>query len=238
MTVLKSDLLYGQIHAEIMLCQLKPGVILTERDLGERYDSRKATIRVAMARLIQDGFVQTLPRRGYLVASITLQDISEVCDARIVLEPDLARVATERLTPVATQNIAAALKETEKPELLKSRPAYQAANRSFHLAIASASGNGRLVAMLDRLLVEHERIRHLAGGPPHLAPRFANEHRELFGLMCAGDANGAAELARDQLIRGKDIAIREAFGNASIMEQPFVAPTSNDESHVSNSLQT
>lgn len=218
MTELKSDLLYEKLHSEIMFCMLKPGAILTERDLGELYDTRKATIRSAMARLIQDGFVQTLPRRGYLITPVTMQDVSEVCDARIALEPDLTRIATERLSPTSMQSIASALKDMEKPEVLKSRPSYQAANRAFHLSIAQASGNGRLVAMLDKLLVEHERMRHLAGGPPHLAPEFAQEHRDLFALICAGDGVGAAELVRTQLLRGKDVTIQEALGNAEIMD--------------------
>ncbi|WP_120497993.1 GntR family transcriptional regulator [Kiloniella sp. EL199] len=234
MTKLKSDLLYNHIHTEIMLCSLVPGSILTERELGERYDSRKATIRNAMARLIQEGFAKNLPRRGYLITPITMRDVSEICDARIVIEPDLTRAATERLTPGTMQNIAAAIRETEKPETLKSRPSYQAANRAFHLTIAQASGNKRLVAILDRLLVEHERIRHFAGGPPQLAPDFAKEHRDLFDAMCTGDAKGAANMMREQLINGKKIAQQEAFGNSAIMDREFKPQSDGNPQKMSN----
>ena len=85
--LLRSAAAYEQIKIDIVACLLKPGEQITEGELQERYDIGKATLRAALARLSQYGLIRSEPRRGYRITPLTLRDVNEIFDTRLVVEP-------------------------------------------------------------------------------------------------------------------------------------------------------
>ncbi|MFD2056615.1 GntR family transcriptional regulator [Mesorhizobium calcicola] len=56
--VLRSEQAYEQLKSDIVACVLSPGEALTEKQIEARYGIKKATIRSALARLMQEGLVR------------------------------------------------------------------------------------------------------------------------------------------------------------------------------------
>ena len=77
--------------------ELPPGTAVSEQRLGERFNLSKAAVRAALARLRAEGLVLGEPRRGHVVAPLTLRDVDEIYALRLLLEPPAAAVAAERL---------------------------------------------------------------------------------------------------------------------------------------------
>ena len=96
--ILRSEEAYEQLKSDIVACVLRPGESLTEKQIADRYQIRKATIRSALARLTQEGLIKSEPRRGYVIAPLSLRDVNEIFDVRGLIEPELFRVAAANIT--------------------------------------------------------------------------------------------------------------------------------------------
>ena len=78
---------YQIIKERIMSCDYKPNTFLNEADLIEEIDASRTPIREAHNKLEQEGFVQIIPKKGVMVTGLTLVEINQTFEARILLEP-------------------------------------------------------------------------------------------------------------------------------------------------------
>ena len=78
---------YQIIKERIMSCDYKPNTFLNEADLIEEIDASRTPIREALNKLEQEGFVQIIPKKGVMVTGLTLLEINQTFEARILLEP-------------------------------------------------------------------------------------------------------------------------------------------------------
>jgi DNA-binding GntR family transcriptional regulator len=141
---------YEGIRQEIMDGTFLPGDLLKERELAEKYGVSKTPVREALSMLEQDNLVKTIPRAGYMVTQLTLRDLQEVYQLRVILEPMAARLAAQNLTDEDLKQLEA-LTVTSDPEEAR------LFNRRFHVLIANASGNSRLARMIGELLDDMDR---------------------------------------------------------------------------------
>src|SRR5271165_1814315 len=74
---LLNEVAFDRIKRDILTCALGPGEQVTEAQLAERYQMGRAPIRAALLGLAQVGLVRAIPRRGYLIAPITTQDVQD-----------------------------------------------------------------------------------------------------------------------------------------------------------------
>src|SRR5690242_1927088 len=89
---------YEQLRRDIISCSIAPGTEISEAQLCSQYELGKAAVRVALTRLSHDGLVRAIPRRGYMVVPVTLQDIQDVFELRLLLEPAAARLAAGKVS--------------------------------------------------------------------------------------------------------------------------------------------
>src|SRR5688572_14083169 len=102
---------YRVIKREIIRCELRPGSQITEAYLAETYGLGRAAIRSALNRLYQNRLVRPLPRKGYLVAPITLKYVHDFFAVWLMLEPAGARLAAGKVDVAQLRAIDAELRE-------------------------------------------------------------------------------------------------------------------------------
>src|SRR3970040_1475183 len=90
---LLSDRAYERIRHDIISCLLAPGTEISEAQLCSHYKIGKPPVRMALNRLAHDGLVRAIPRRGYRVTPVTVKDVHDVFELRLMLEPPPARTA-------------------------------------------------------------------------------------------------------------------------------------------------
>ena len=71
------DIIRGTFHEE---------KVLNERSLIERYQIGRAPVREALVELCNEHVLRSIPRYGYEILTLTLQDIREVLEYRLILE--------------------------------------------------------------------------------------------------------------------------------------------------------
>src|SRR5882757_7422730 len=92
-----ADPAYERIKHDIITCAIAPGTEISEPQLCTHYRLGKAPVRMALIRLAHDGLLRAIPRRGYMVTPITLKDIQDVFELRLMLEPAAARMAAGKV---------------------------------------------------------------------------------------------------------------------------------------------
>jgi DNA-binding GntR family transcriptional regulator len=191
---------YNQIRHEILTCILPPGQVLSERTLAQQYDMSKTPVREALGQLYHEGLVRRLPGRGYLVAPITIEDVQNLFDLRLILEVAAVERAARRLSPAQIailKNMASISYRLDDPE---SHVAFLDANRKFHLTLAEASGNRRLADELGTVMLEMDRLFHLGLRLRDSAQEMKEEHQEVVAALEAGDVEKARDLIAQQII--------------------------------------
>ena len=206
-----TEQVYDALKREILTARLRPSQPLIENELAARFGVSKTPIREALRLLVQDGWIVVLPRKGYLVAPLSLEDVREVFALRLMLEPQVTGDAATRggAELVARLRQAAAGPGGEE----RSYQSTMRAARAFHLTVAGAAGNSRLLRVLEALLDEVERLLHLM---PQLGDHVTAmvepaAHERIIAAIEAGDAEQAAAHMRAHLAEVSRILV-DAFG--------------------------
>lgn len=77
--------------------EFRPGERIREVPLAAKLDVSRIPLHLALERLAHEGFLETHPRRGFIVQRFAPEDIYDAIELRGLLEGAAARLATERL---------------------------------------------------------------------------------------------------------------------------------------------
>lgn len=221
-STLKGNLAYDLLRREIVSCRILPGTRFTEAELIERFELGKASCRIALQRLIQGGFVSSLPRHGYRVTPITVKDVEEVFALRVVLEPVAARGAAGRVERAHLERLEQSCRVKIPADVGTQIYFFLQANRNFHMAIAEAAGNQRLSRTLSGLLDEMTRLVALGFGVQQVRPHIENDHNLLIDHLTAGDADAAEIVARRHVETFREMVMEKVI--QSLRDSAAVVP--------------
>jgi DNA-binding GntR family transcriptional regulator len=197
----------GVLRDAILSGHFKPGAVLNEKELAERLGVSKTPIREALTLLDQEGLVQTIPRKGYIVTPITIQHVHDFFDLRIILESAAAERAALKITDEQLDQLSALVPDAKPAEDVTKR---LDRNVEFHHFIARLSGNERLASLVRRLLREMQRM--IAAG------FIPEEHEKVMRAFRARDPKAAVAAMRDHICAVRDQALRVAA--APSLEHP------------------
>jgi DNA-binding GntR family transcriptional regulator len=230
------DIAYSQIKEAIVLCDLAPGEEVSEGQLSSHFNLGKASIRSALSRLAQERLVRAFPRRGYVVSPLTLRDIENVFQLRLLLETAATRMAAGQIDSKTLKYLEELSKVTYTPGNRESQKAFLNANRDFHAAVARASGNERLASFLEQLLDEATRIIFLGISVGDKGAEWKHGHEGILEALSSGDAAEAERIARSELESAKEMWLM-ALMNSPVLNQVNLVPLDlARERKISNSV--
>jgi DNA-binding GntR family transcriptional regulator len=195
-----TDQVYIAIKNDILTCQLDPGSRIAQSQLVRRYAFGITPIREALKRLEQEGYVQSIPRFGYLITPITVKDVEDIYDLRLILEQSAIRLAIQRASDEQVEQIRQSANFTYTFKERDSYLQFLEHNIHFHVSIAQTSGNRKLAQLLAELLNEMTRIFNLGLDLRDSGQEMRGEHIALANALAERDAGRAEEIVHDQIM--------------------------------------
>jgi len=205
--------LVGQLRERIIRWEYPPGHRFTEEDLCGEFGVSRSPVREALKVLVANGFVEQLPRRGYAVRQLDVQEIEELYEVRLALEQLVVERLSERDKPGEGLD---ELRWSWSELLVGPAPSSDALARldeAFHEGLARVLGNGTLVrhlqAINERLLI----FRTIDFESPQRVGETCRQHLSVLDRIAAGDPEGAREAIRCNIDDGR-LIVESAIADA------------------------
>ncbi len=187
--------MYEQIKHEIIVGAIPPAEQLSESDLSVRYQVSSTPVREALTYLLRDKLVEYVPNRGFMVSPVSIKDVQEIYEARVFFEGILLKLAIQRITEAEIQALEKTQEVTYDLNDPRSVDEYFQANFVFHMTIAGASRNSRLISHYHSLLDEAQRLIYMDMRNNNVMPIWHQSHQRLIDAIRNKDeAAGLATL--------------------------------------------
>lgn len=157
-----ADQAYAVLRQRIVSLKMPPRMPFTEREISAEIGFGAMPVREALDRLNHDGLVETIPRRGYRVAGLTLKSVDDFFTVWGAVSPLIVRLAQERATPEQVAALEAIHQEHSRAvKKAKLDPDFWIglSRRRFDL-LAEATRNPQLQVIYRNLSAQMDRIFH------------------------------------------------------------------------------
>jgi DNA-binding GntR family transcriptional regulator len=202
----QTDRAYRAIVEKILLHELQPAEILKEARIAEELELNRVSICRAAERLAKDGLLVRLPRRGWQVVRLSRDDVRDLCDMRLLLEPLAVRNTLRMLDDLTIErlrdNIARWL--DAKSDSLFDR---QHLDYQFHMTLCSLPERTAIADTVSPVL-----LRLMFSLKPRVRSRFDatdNEHEAILDAVVKRDSRKAIERLKAHLQASKQYYLSE-----------------------------
>jgi len=198
-----SDEVFEKLKNDIVNVRYKQGEFITEAEVAHRFRISKTPAREALNRLNVEGFVESIPHKGYLVKSLSVNDILNLYQFRTILETASIELAI----------LYASDKDLEQLEMMSSEKFIMndeedyrrcaEANYRFHMLIAKIGQNPLLVNALSYVLNQLRRMLFLDLKNIN-AEEISKDHQEIVRIIKRKDVDRAKELIKEHIKASQD----------------------------------
>ena len=201
------DVVFNTLHQAILKGELKPGERLMEIQLAQRLGVSRTPVREAIRKLELEGLVRMIPRKGAIVAEITIQDLEDVLEVRSALEALAVKDACDHITDEQLRELKLAANEFRHSLDSRDITACANADMKFHEIIYGATNNRRLLQILNNLREQMYRYRmeYLKDKSTHKT--LLKEHEAIYSALKNHDKEKAGEAIQVHIDNQKESII-------------------------------
>lgn len=190
---------YMVLREAILRGELLPGQRLVEKDLSTRFGLGRAAIRAALAKLEQEGLVESAPYRGAWVRVISKEEAVEILEARMVLEGLAARHAAKRAAKEDISKLWGILSEMEVRYERRDFLGMSELNRLFHRTLVEISNHRTAQRLIETLRAQGVRYQFRTVLVPGRPEKSLEEHRRIVEALASHNEDDAEAAMREHL---------------------------------------
>ena len=197
-----TDQAYQLLREDIVHGKFNPGEKLRIEHMKQTYEVGATPLREALYRLSADGFVQVQGQRGFRVADMSLDELTDITNLRVVLEGMALTQSVQNSDDEWESRVVAAFHHLTKAENQQNPDIqeWEVRNREFHLALVSCCNSPWLMRFYETLYDQHKRYRNIARIDRSSRRNVHDEHTTICDAALAKDVNTLCE-ANEQHIR-------------------------------------
>ena len=149
------------LRASIIRGDIKPGEILHESDMQEKFGVSRPPIREALVQLTQEGLIRTFPKKGSVVTEINKQHLKQSLFVRSNLEASNMELLLQNIEATGLLELEESNKE--QYELLQNEnfPALYDSMDKFHYILFSLNNLSRVWELIRREKISLDRLHAL-----------------------------------------------------------------------------
>jgi DNA-binding GntR family transcriptional regulator len=194
------DQVSSALRQAIVERELPPGQRLVERELVDRLQVSRATVRESLRELEAEGLVTVIPQRGAVVATISLQEAADIYEARAAIESLLVRRFVERAGDEHLDRLAGALDQL-RDATVSGQPIREILNvkSRFYDVLVDGADSAVLATMLSSLQARVSVLRARSLTHEGRPMESLGEVQTLVKAISARDADEAARLCAEHV---------------------------------------
>lgn len=193
------DMAYDAIKHRITTCTLRPGEYVNEAHLSAILGIGRTPVHQALDRLMTDGLVDVIPRKGVIVKPLSLDEVMQIIEVRLITESYCVRLAAERADSDELVHLGDVLSRTAEWMAARNNEHMMMLDREFHMVIARASRNVVLGDMLGNLHDRSLRFWFVSLDRPGHHESVLRDHRAILAALRDRDPAGAEQAMRTHI---------------------------------------
>jgi len=200
-----SDQVYASLRDSIRSGRLKSGQILQEVTIAADLGVSRTPVREVLARLASEGMIQA-EGRGYVVPRLSVQDVEDIYELRLMIEPEVLRKVASRISSRdQMQAFRAELANMVAADEADNVNAFMEANYRFRDAWLKLETNARLLRVIEQYSDHVRYLRVTTLGDASTRAIVIKGLRALTSALAAGDGDAAAKAMRAHLEQARRI---------------------------------
>lgn len=209
---------YNHLRESILRGDYGPKERLYETKISEEIGASRTPVREALHSLELEGFVECLPKVGYVVKPVTDGEVAEICEIRGLIEGLALRWAVEKARERLIEELQRNISLSEGRAAKGDARSFIDLDSQFHEIIARLSGSTRLLELAQTLRRHMLRYRVQSIYAMENVVRAIEGHKGILAAIEKGDMENIIHALRQHLDQSKkDILIysfkeREADG--------------------------
>lgn len=188
---------------------IEPGERLVESKIADMLGISRTPLREALHKLEREDWIEKIPTGGYMVVTLTKDDIEQTFGIRSVLEAYAASLAAENHKDKDLIPLEKKIKEFQDGLGKDDRNKLQKINTEFHDLLYALSGSPRLIKMINQLRAQISRFRQIILKQDQFAHESNDDHIRMLSLIKARDTVGVEQLVRHHIIKGKNAVLNQ-----------------------------
>ena len=140
------------LRNDINNCIYESGQFVTEAEISQKFNVSKTPAREALNYLCQEGLLDKIPRKGYIVKSLSLAEVQNLFQFRNILERASVELAVRYASEQELQTLSELARARLDPAAEDIARQYHDLNNNFHISVAKLSRNPYLINALQNVL--------------------------------------------------------------------------------------
>jgi DNA-binding GntR family transcriptional regulator len=206
-----SEQVYGDLRERIHKGQITFEDRLVDVDIAKDFGISRMPVREALLQLVHDGMLESTTR-GFMLRRYSDEEIDEIFEIRLLLEPAAATIAAKNMTEAALKKMDSALRAGIKADKAGDFAAFVLANAAFRGGWLAQVPNKQLVAALARYIDHVQIIRLVTLSQPAVRSDVLVRLRAVHDAFRAGAADRVNALFK-QHVNAAVVAYRTYRGS-------------------------
>lgn len=180
------------LRKEILSLKLKPGTIISETSLSDRFQLSRTPIRDILKQLSLMGYIDIYPKKGSIVSYIDLESVEQITYLRSAVEkeilkelsPNISLKGLHELKNLLTMQKDCIQREDNKEDKMEE---FMILDDAFHKTLFNLAGRSFLWDLIQQFNVHYIRYRRLHALKKEKLAQLQKEHEEILNCVVRGD---------------------------------------------------
>ncbi len=200
-----SDVAYERLRTEIIGLQFQPGTMVDELTLATEVGLGRTPVHEAVARLVTDRLIIVMPRRGLMIASIGLELVREIFEAREILECGNAYFAVQHATDADIAELRQMVESAEDARSEFDVMRFLEDDQRIHGFLSSIVHNAFLRDATERILLHNLRFWRYYFSTHQALPKTMVSHWPLLTALEQRDAKMTRDAMYEHILTSRNL---------------------------------
>ena len=206
--------IYEHLRSQILNHTITPSSRLVEAQIAKEIGISRTPIREALHLLEKDGFLESVPRVGYFVKKLDLDELDEIFEIRLVIETLVCSRAIERIDDSSIQDLEKNIAQSDSALQNNTPQLFIKYDEEFHDTLVRSAGSKHLFNLCQQLRRLMLRYRAASIRVIPSVKEALEGHKRIVDCLKQRDAKGLQAEIIAHLNYSKDDIRKQAISNS------------------------